>query len=122
MNPHEPLVEDNPDPRDTAFLEDQINGHNIAVMNLQTEEYDGQPADNFLVARYSKDLNRRSRVGGLLINKESLNSDRFNRVLVADALYAPTRAFSVHTIAAQSARASTHCAGRSGPTSTCTMQ
>jgi hypothetical protein len=86
-----------------ARLTGKVNGSNIAVMNLQTEEYNGQPADNFLVARYSKDINRRSRVGGLVINKESMNSDAFNRVFVADSLYAPTRAFSVHTIAARSA-------------------
>ena len=85
-----------------ARLTGKVNGNNIAVMNLQTEKYDGQPADNFLVARYSKDINRRSRIGGLLINKESLNSARFNRVVVADALFAPTRAFSLHTIAATS--------------------
>ena len=71
-------------------------------MDLQTEEYDGKPAENFLVARYSKDINRRSKFGGLFINKESMNSARFNRVIAADALYAPTRAFSIHTIAAKS--------------------
>ena len=83
-------------------LTGKVNGNNIAVMNLQTEEYNGKPADNFLVARYSKDLNRRSRLGGMFINKESMNSGAFNRVTAADALYAPTRAFSIHTIAAKS--------------------
>jgi hypothetical protein len=86
-----------------ARLTGKVNGNNIAVMNLQTEESDGKPADNFLVARYSKDINRRSKIGGLFINKESMHSAAFNRVMVADALYAPTRAFSLHTIAATSA-------------------
>jgi hypothetical protein len=88
--------------RGGARMTGKVNGNNIAVMDLQTEEYDGRPADNFLVARYSKDVNRRSKFGGLFINKESIDSRRFNRVAVADALYAPTRAFSVHTIAAKS--------------------
>src|SRR5262245_12882964 len=83
-------------------LTGKVNGNNIAVLDLQTDEFNGRPADNFLVARYSKDLNRRSRIGGLLINKESINSTRFNRVMAADALYGPTRAFSIHTIAAKS--------------------
>jgi hypothetical protein len=47
-------------------------------------------------------VNRRSKFGGLFINKESMNSPTFNRVVAADALFAPTRAFSLHTIAAKS--------------------
>ncbi|HUR32704.1 MAG TPA: DUF5916 domain-containing protein [Vicinamibacterales bacterium] len=88
--------------RGGARMTGKVSGNNIAVMDLQTEENGGRPADNFLVARYSKDVNRRSKFGGLFINKESINSARFNRVAVADALFAPTRAFSFHTIAAKS--------------------
>ena len=88
--------------RGGARLTGKMSGNNIAVMDLQTEEFGGQPADNFLIARYSKDINRRSKFGGLFINKESINSAKFNRVVVADALFAPTRAFSLHTIAAKS--------------------
>lgn len=76
-------------------------GHNVAVMDLQTEEVDGRPAENFLVARYSKDVARRSKVGGLLINKESMSSGRFNRTMAADALFAPTQAFSLHSFIAK---------------------
>ncbi len=88
--------------RGGARLTGKVSGNNIAVMDLQTEEVNGRPADNFLVARYSKDINRRSKIGGLLINKESMSSARFNRLVSADALFAPTRAFSLHTIAATS--------------------
>src|SRR5262245_15851713 len=80
-----------------ARLTGKVNGHNVAVMDLQTAEYDGRTSENFLVARYSKDLNRRSRFGGLFINKESKDSTHFNRVAAADVLFAPTRAFSFHT-------------------------
>ncbi|MGE3958871.1 MAG: DUF5916 domain-containing protein [Vicinamibacterales bacterium] len=85
-----------------ARLTGKVNGNNIAVMDLQTEAFNGRPADNFLVARYSKDVRRRSKIGGLFINKESMSSGRFNRVAVADALFAPNRSFSLHTIAAKS--------------------
>ena len=85
-----------------ARLTGKVSGNNVAVMNLQTEDFSAQQAENFLVARYSKDVNRRSKFGGLFINKESMNSVKFNRVVAADALFAPTRSFSVHTIAAKS--------------------
>ncbi|MFN7981692.1 MAG: DUF5916 domain-containing protein [Vicinamibacterales bacterium] len=89
--------------RGGARLTGKVAGsNNIAVMDLQTEDFNGAPANNFLVARYSKDINRRSKIGGLVINKESMNSGTFNRVLSADALFAPNRAFSLHTIAAKS--------------------
>ncbi len=90
------------DIRGGGRLTGKVHGNNIAVLDLQTEEQTGRPADNFLVARYSKDINRRSRFGGLFINKDSINSAHFNRVTAADALFAPTRAFSIHTIAAKS--------------------
>ena len=49
-----------------ARLTGKVSGNNIALMDLQTEEYTGKPAENFLVARYSKDINRRSKIGGLV--------------------------------------------------------
>ena len=85
-----------------ARMTGKVAGNNIAVMNLQTEEADGRPGENFLVARYSKDLSTRSRVGGLIVNKESLHSSQFNRTIAADALYAPTRSFSVQSFLAKS--------------------
>ena len=89
--------------RGGARLTGKVAGsNNVAVMDLQTEDFNGAPANNFLVARYSKDINRRSKIGGLLINKESMNSAKFNRVVAADALFAPNRAFSLHTIAVKS--------------------
>ena len=79
----------------------KVEGHNLAVMDLQTDEGFGRPGDNFLVARYSKDLFSRSKVGGLVVNKESVGSDRFNRTFAADAVIAPTRSFTVHSFLAQ---------------------
>lgn len=87
--------------RGGARMTGKVNGNNIAVMDLQTEEYGPQPGQNFLISRYSKDIGRRSKVGGLFINKESMNSGMYNRVMSADALFAPNPSFSIHTIAAK---------------------
>ncbi|MSO57090.1 MAG: hypothetical protein EXQ55_09270 [Acidobacteria bacterium] len=76
-------------------------GNNIAVMNIQTDSAFGRPGENFLVARYSKDFLTRSKVGGLIINKEAIGSERFNRTFVADATYAPTRSFSLQSFIAK---------------------
>ncbi len=76
-------------------------GHNIAVMDLQTEDVTGRTGENFLVARYSKDVSTRSKVGGLVVNKEAKDSARFNRTLVADAQFAPTRSFSIQSFVAK---------------------
>jgi len=81
----------------------KVGTHNIAVMDLQTEEMDGRPGENFLVARYSKDVSTRSKVGGLFVNKEAADSANFNRTMAVDGLYAPTRSFSVHSFLAQTA-------------------
>jgi hypothetical protein len=86
-----------------ARLTGKAGGNNIAVMDLQTEQSAFSPGDNFLVARYSKDVSTRSKVGGLVINKESRDSTHFNRVLAADALFAPNRSFSLHSFVAKSA-------------------
>jgi uncharacterized protein DUF5916/cellulose/xylan binding protein with CBM9 domain len=84
-----------------ARMTGKVGSNNIAVMNLQTEEAEGRPGENFLVARYSKDLSTRSKIGGLIVNKESIGSSRFNRTFAADALFAPTRSFSVHSFLAK---------------------
>ncbi len=84
-----------------ARMTGKVAGHNLAVMELQTDEGFGRPGENFLVARYSKDLFSRSKVGGLVINKEATDSARFNRTFAADAVIAPTRSFSIHSFLAK---------------------
>jgi hypothetical protein len=86
-----------------ARMTGKMQGHNIAVMDIQTNDVFGRQGENFFVGRYSRDLKGRSKVGGLIINKESVGSSRFNRTVVADALVAPTQSFSLHTFFAQSA-------------------
>ena len=84
-----------------ARMTGKVEGHNLAVMDLQTDEGFGRPGDNFFVARYSKDMFSRSKVGGLVINKEASGLARFNRTFAADALIAPTRSLSFHSFLAR---------------------
>jgi len=69
-----------------ARLTGKMGPHNLALLNIQTERAFGRPGENFLVGRYSRDVLRRSRVGAIFVNKESLNGSRhFNRTVGADA-------------------------------------
>ncbi len=57
-----------------ARMTGKVGSHNLAVMDIQTDRVFEKPGDNFFVARYSKDLFGRSKVGGLVINKETARS------------------------------------------------
>ncbi len=60
--------------------------HNVGFLDIQTDEYFSRPGENFLVGRYSLDVLSRSRVGAIVVNKESVGgSTRFNRTFGADA-------------------------------------
>jgi len=60
--------------------------HNIGVLDIQTDSAFGRPGDNFLVARYSSDVLKRSRVGAMFINKKTMGGDpHYNRTFGADA-------------------------------------
>jgi hypothetical protein len=81
----------------------KVGDHNVAVMQLQTGEQYGRPGENFVVARYSNDIGQRSRIGGLVVNKEAIGDARFNRTFAADTLIQPTASFSVHSFIARTA-------------------
>jgi len=84
-----------------ARMTGKVAGHNVAFMELQTDSVFGRPGENFLVARYSKDVFTRSKFGGLIVNKETMDSSRFNRTFAADMVVAPTRSFSLHSFLAR---------------------
>ncbi|MBI4538539.1 MAG: carbohydrate binding family 9 domain-containing protein [Gemmatimonadetes bacterium] len=67
-----------------ARLSGKVGRHNLAVMDIQTDEAFGRPGENFLVARYSRDVFARSKVGGIFINKEATGGGHFNRTSAAD--------------------------------------
>jgi hypothetical protein len=86
-----------------ARLTGKVGNHNVAVMELQTGEAFGRPGENFFVGRYSRDVGQRSRIGGLIVNKEAVNDSAFNRTFAADATIAPTSSLSFHSFLARTA-------------------
>jgi hypothetical protein len=84
-----------------ARLSGKVAGNNLALMNIQTTSAFARPGENFLVARYSKDLFGRSKLGGMVINKEAVNASHFNRTFAVDSLLAPTTGLSFHTFLAR---------------------
>jgi hypothetical protein len=84
-----------------ARMTGKVGGHNLAVMDIQTDRAFDKPGDNFFIGRYSKDLFGRSKVGGLVINKETAGNSHFNRMIAADTVLAPTRSLSFHTFLAR---------------------
>ncbi len=70
-------------------------------MNIQTASAFDRAGENFMVARYSKDLFGRSKLGGMVINKEAINDPHFNRTFVVDSVLAPTTGLSFHTFLAR---------------------
>ena len=72
-------------------LTGKVNRHNIAVMNISTREIFDNPGDNFFVGRYSRDILSRSKIGGLVINKEAVGGSHYNRTFAADTTLAVHR-------------------------------
>lgn len=84
--------------------------NNIGVLDIQTDDFFGKPGDNFFVGRYSRDVFRRSRVGAIFVNKDTLNgSTRFNRTFGVDANLAINPNLQIQSYAAK-----TETPGRDG--------
>ena len=79
-----------------ARVSGKVDRHNVAAMNITTREALGHPGDNFFVGRYSRDILSRSKVGGIVIDKSSVNDAHFNRTLAADTTLALHRNFVVN--------------------------
>ncbi len=79
-----------------ARLTGKVGKNNIAVMDVQTDNAFLKPGDNFFVSRYSRDVFRRSRVGALFVNKESVDgSEHFNRTMAVDGNLAISSNFQI---------------------------
>ncbi len=76
-------------------LTGKVDRHNIAVMNIQTQDVGSRPGENFFVARYSRDIFARSKVGGLIVNKEAIDDSSYNRTFAADTSLALHPYFTV---------------------------
>jgi hypothetical protein len=84
--------------------------NNIGALDIQTDDAFGVPGANFFVGRYSRDVLKRSRVGAIFINKDSIGgSTHFNRTLGVDANIAPSANLQI-----QSYLAKTETPGRDG--------
>ncbi len=78
-----------------ARLTGKIGQNNLAIMDLQTEDAFGEPGQNFLVARYSRDIFQRSQIGGLFINKQASSGGQFNRTYATDLRLSITPSLTV---------------------------
>jgi hypothetical protein len=86
---------DNVPIRGGARLTGKIGRNDIAIMDVQTGDAFGNSGENFLVAKYSRNLWSRSRIGGLMINKSQTNGSDFNRTYALDMSLAPHPSLTV---------------------------
>ncbi len=87
-----------------ARLAGKSGPNNMGVLNVQTDSAFDRPGDNFFVGRYSRDILKRSRIGALFINKESVDgSAHFNRTMGVDANLAIGRSLQVNSYLAKTA-------------------
>ena len=85
-----------------ARLTGKVGKNNVAIMDVQTDSAFGKPGDNFFVSRYSRDVFRRSRVGALFVNKESVDgSEHFNRTMAVDGNFSLGSNFQVNSYVAK---------------------
>ncbi len=85
-----------------ARLTGKVGKNNIAVLDVQTDSAFGRPGDNFFVSRYSRDVFRRSRIGALFINKESVDgSTHFNRTMGLDGNFSVGNSFQINSYVAK---------------------
>jgi len=87
-----------------ARLAGKSGANSIGILDIQTDSAFGKPGDNFFVSRYSRDILKRSRVGALFINKESVDgSPHFNRTMGVDANLAIGPSLQVNSFLAKTA-------------------
>lgn len=85
-----------------ARLAGKSGKNNVGVLDIQTDPAFGKPGDNFFVSRYSRDILKRSRVGALFINKDTLDGNpHFNRTMGVDANLAVSRTLQVNSYLAK---------------------
>ncbi len=85
-------------------LAGKAGSNNIGLLNIQTESAFGKAGDNFFVGRYSRDVFKRSRIGALFINKESVDgSSHFNRTMSVDGNFALGRSLQATGFLAKTA-------------------
>jgi hypothetical protein len=86
-----------------ARLTGKAGRNNVAIMDVQTDAAFGRPGENYLVARYSRDVFARSKVGALVINKQATSGGRFNRTAALDMTLALHPSLTVNGFLARTA-------------------
>ncbi len=96
-----------------ARLTGKVGSNNLAVLDVQTDSAFGKPGDNFFVSRYSRDVFRRSRIGALFVNKESVDgSAHFNRTMGLDGNFSLGNNLQVNSYVAKTATSDEVCQAR----------
>ena len=80
----------------------KVGQNDVAVMDIQTDDAFGQPGQNFLVTRYSRDILSRSKVGGIVVNRQATSGGDYNRTYAADAAFAFGSSLRINGFLAQS--------------------
>ena len=78
-----------------ARLTGKVGRNDIAIMDVQTGGVFEESGENFLVARYSRNILTRSKIGALLINKAQTKGPRYNRTYALDMTLAPHAGLTV---------------------------
>jgi len=77
-------------------LSGRAGKNSLAFLTVQTDEAFGRNGENFTVARYSRDVLGRSRVGGIVVNKSEWGGDAYNRTVGADFTLTPHPSLSMN--------------------------
>ena len=78
-----------------ARLTGKVGRNDIAIMDVQTNGAFEESGENFLVARYSRNILARSKVGALFINKAQTEGTHYNRTYAVDMTLAPLASLTV---------------------------
>jgi hypothetical protein len=85
-----------------ARVTGKVGPNNLAVLDVQTDDAFGKAGDNFFVSRYSRDVLRRSRVGAIFVNKESVDSSpHYNRTMGVDGNFSLGNSVQVNSYLAK---------------------
>jgi len=67
-------------------LSGSVGRYNLGLMDMQTQERAGNPANNFSVARVQRKFGLNNDIGAMFINRQAVSlSDNYNRTLGVDA-------------------------------------
>ena len=86
-------------------LSGKTNGYNVGFLNMQTDALGVKPGNNFTVARVSRDLRKRSGIGGIFINRAATGDNAgdgdWNRTWGLDGRLGAGEKFTVGAFAAR---------------------